>query len=284
MEYVRTLDNNNKIANITVNQRTYTGTTGNLSIRFVLSGNETYTIGKRQLSIHSDSFLILNKGTQFTSNIDPRFPANVFSVEFDSDFLSSFLASKTNNGKLSGAGFSAIQLNETMFPFNDNIRLNILLLKHHLENGNIDQKLINEHLQCCLLNCYQVYNQEIFEKAGKLKFLNDSTRMEILRRLNLAREYLYANYNKNINLDNLAGYACLSVNHLLRTFKMVYNQSPHQYLIQLRLHRAQALLAGTEYPVYEIVSMVGFKCTSSFVRLFKSRYQTTPLKYRQIAA
>ena len=280
MEYFKTLDNNNRIANMTTTQRSYTETAGNLSIRFVLSGNETYTIGRRQISIHNDSFLILNKGTRFTSNTDPRFPANVFSVEFDSDFLKDFYERRNLRIEYDGSP----RLNETMFPLNEDIKLNVSHLKSLLENGEKNEELVNEYLHRCLAGCYHIYNEEIFQKAGKLKFLNSSTRIEILRRLNLAREYLYANYNKNINLESMAGYACLSVNHLLRTFKMVFNQSPHQFLIQLRLERAQMLLAETEYPVYEIVNMVGFKCTSSFVRLFKSKYHTTPLKYRQVAA
>lgn len=283
MEYSKTLDNKNRITSTTLNQRSYTETAGNFCIRFVFNGNETYTIGRRQLSIHTDSFLILNKGTQFTSNIDPNFPADVFSVEFDDSFLNDF-NTKWAKGHQAFRNEFGNTLRETIYPFRDDIKLNIARLKNHLDSGIEDERLINECLRRCLANCYKVYNEEIFQKATRLNFLNDSTRVEVLRRLNLAREYLYANYNKNVNLDNLANYACLSVNHLLRTFKLAFNQSPHQFLMQIRLQRAQALLAKTEYPVYEIVNMVGFKCTSSFIRLFKSRYKITPLKYRSVAS
>ncbi|MDB5145848.1 MAG: helix-turn-helix transcriptional regulator [Mucilaginibacter sp.] len=284
MEYSRILENKNKITSTTLNQKTYTETTGNFSIRFIFSGNETCSIGRRQLSVHSDSFIILNKGTRFTSNSDPRFPVNVFSIEFDDDFLNVFNSNflKGNKAILFDPDNSAYQLRETIYPFKGDIKLNICGLKNLLDNEPIDDGLINEYLHRCLFNCYRVYNEEIFQKAKKLNFLHFSTRIEILRRLNLAKEYLYANYNTNVNLESLANYACLSVNHLLRTFKLAYNQSPHQFLIQLRLQRAQLLLTKTEYPVYEIVNMVGFKCTSSFIRLFRTRYKTTPLKYRNV--
>jgi AraC family transcriptional regulator len=284
MEYSRILENKNKITSTTLNQKTYTETTGNFSIRFIFSGNETCSIGRRQLSVHSDSFIILNKGTRFTSNSDPRFPVNVFSIEFDDDFLNGFNSNflKGNKAILFDPDNSAYQLRETIYPFKGDIKLNICGLKNLLDNEPTDDSLINEYLHRCLFNCYKVYNEEIFQKAKKLNFLHFSTRIEILRRLNLAKEYLYANYNTNVNLESLANYACLSVNHLLRTFKLAYNQSPHQFLIQLRLQRAQLLLTKTEYPVYEIVNMVGFKCTSSFIRLFRTRYKTTPLKYRNV--
>jgi AraC-like DNA-binding protein len=286
MEYSRILENKNRITSTTPDHRSYTETAGNFSIRFVFSGNEVCSIGRRQLSIHSDSFIILNKGTQFTSSSDPRLPVNVFSIEFDDSFLKDFNTNffKGKNAVLIDADHSAYQLRETIYPFKGDLKLNVSRLKKYIENGSADDVLINDYLQRCLLNYYRVYNEEIFQKAKKLNFLHSNTRIEILRRLNLAKEYLYANYNKNINLESLANHACLSVNHLLRTFKLAYNQSPHQFLIQIRLQRAQLLLLKTEYPVYEIVNMVGFKCTSSFIRLFRNRYQTTPLKYRNVVA
>ncbi len=286
MEYLRILKNKNKLTCTTSDNRTSTETAANFSIRFVFSGNETCSIGRRQLSLHTDSFIILNKGTQFTSSSDLRLPLRVLSIEFDEDFLNEFSAKffKGKKGGLFDAEHAAYQLRETIYPLKTDLKLNIGRLKSLIEDENTNDVLINELLERCLQNCCRIYNEEVSLKAKKLNFLNVNTRIEILRRLNLAKEYLYANYDKNISLESLANYACLSVNHLLRTFKLAYNQSPHQYLIQIRLQRAQLLLAKTEYPVYEIVNMVGFKCTSSFIRLFRNRYQTTPLKYRSIAA
>lgn len=286
MEYSRILGNKNRITSTTAEHKSYSETAGNFSIRFVFSGNETCSIGRRQLSLHTDCFIILNKGTQFTSHSDVRLPVNVFSIELDEDYLNDLKIGFLNGKRVvqSDPDHFAHQLQETIYPLKGDLKLNITRLKYFLENGTTDDGLINEYLQRCLLNCYLIYNEEIFLKAKKLNFLNASTRLEILRRLSLAKEYLYANYDKNVSLENLANYACLSVNHLLRTFKLAYNQSPHQFLIQIRLQRAQLLLAKTELPVYEIVNMVGFKCTSSFIRLFRNRYQTTPLKYRNLAA
>ena len=110
-----------------------------------------------------------------------------------------------------------------------------------------------------------------------------ATGLPIIRRLNIAKDYLYSNYNQNITLDELADHACLSVNHLLRTFKQAFGVSPHQFLIQLRLQRAQLLLKSTDYSITEVVGLVGFECPSSFIRLFKTHYKITPLKYRQSA-
>jgi len=287
MEYLRTLRNNNVIysgTRSTYNQQT----TSDFSIRFVFSGNERYNIGKRQLSIYSDSFLILNKGTHYTSTVESAVPVQSFGISFDDKFLQEF----KNGWQLKDEALLDLnkypfinrheqEFYETIYPFRGDIFFNIKHLKHHLDHGLKDELLINEYLQHCLINYFQIFNEEIFQKAQRLNFLSKSTKIEILRRLNLAKEYLYSNYNTNISLNELAEYACLSVTHLLRTFRQAFHQTPHQFLVQIRLQRAKELLKNTDYPVNEIVNMIGFDCPSSFIRLFKDRFQTTPMKYRQ---
>lgn len=253
-------------------------------MRFVFGGSELCAVGRRQLSIHNDSFIVLNKDTRFTSDFGTLMPESVFAIEFDEEFMNDFNHENLVINDDGDATSLQPELIETIYPFKMEMKHAVGKLKEYLENGGSDEQQLNEYLTRCLISYYRIYNDEILNKAQNLNFLHYSTKVEILRRLNLAKEYLYANYNRNVNLDILADHACLSVNHLLRTFKLAYDQSPHQFLIQLRLQRAQLLLTKTEYPIYEIVNMVGFKCTSSFIRLFRTRYKTTPLKYRNVIA
>jgi len=282
MEHVKILANGNRVTNGLVLQRTSSASAESFTLRFVFGGSENCTIGRRQLSVHNDSFIAINKGTNFSSGINSDTPVGTFSISFDEDFLDDFKRSWLGEIDLDDEAMQ--NLSETIYPFKGEMRAIVTQFRDYMENCTPDNIVIDEYMTRCLLCYFDIYHEEIFQKAANLNFLHYNTRVEILRRLNLAKEYLYANYSRNINLENLADHACLSVNHLLRTFKLAYNQSPHQFLIQLRLQRAQSLLAKTEYPIYEIVNMVGFKCTSSFIRLFRTRYKTTPLKYRNVLA
>lgn len=288
MDYSKTLRNNNKIYSRTSSQGQNLQYSSDFSLRFVFAGNERYDIGRRHLSIYPDSFLILNRGTQFSTDTDSDIPVQSFSIHFDEQFLNDFKNSWVFNGShLFGRNtFKAKQLlefDETIYPLTGEMLYNVYHLKQYLDDGMHDELLINEYLHHCLINYFSIYDEEIFNKADKLHFLNPNTKLEILRRLNLAKEYLYSNYNQNISLEDLAEHSCLSVNHLLRTFKQAFNLTPHQFLIQLRLRRAQLLLKSTSYPINEVVNLIGFECPSSFIRLFKTHYKITPLKYRQIA-
>ncbi|QKJ28907.1 AraC family transcriptional regulator [Mucilaginibacter mali] len=284
MKYSKTLRNNNTIWSDTTSHKQQTQYTNDFNIRFVFSGDEEYNIGRRKLTLYPDQFLILNKGTQYTSKIDSASPVESFSMGFDQGFLQDFTNSwQLNERKLLDRTSSRVHeydFSETLYPFKGDIRFNVQHLKNYMDKGASNEILINEYMHHCLLNYYTIYDKEIYKKIDSLKFLNRSTKVEILRRLNLAKEYLLSNFNQNISLEELADHACLSVNHLLRTFKQAFHQSPHQFLMQTRLQRAKLLLKTTDYPINEIVNLVGFECPSSFIRLFKNRYDITPLKFR----
>ena len=191
MDYSRTLRNNNKINSRTSSKQYELQCCADFNIRFVLSGNESYHLGRRRLSIHPDSFLILNKGTQYASSVVSNDPAQTFSINFDQKFLLDFKdcwLHKTDT-LLNRYGYLQKledEFNETIYPFKGDIKYNIFHLKSHLDKGTQDELLINEYLHHCLINYYKIYNDEVFAKAEKLNFLNNSTRVEILRRLNLA--------------------------------------------------------------------------------------------------
>lgn len=289
MKFLRVLKNDNKIYGETVQHAYYPEHESNFSIKTVFSGNRTFNIGKRKLDLYPESFLVIKKGTSYSSTIDSSEPVNNLSISFSPSFLSDFnRVQKTRHSTLldepfQDGDFQDFSFMETIFPFSGDMKYNIMHLKEHLEQGAPDDLLLNEYLHHCLINYYKVYNKEVVDKSEKLNFLNSSTKVEILKRLTLAKEYIISNYNRKIELEDIAGHACLSVNHLLRTFKQAYGQSPHQYLIKTRIDRSKYLLKNTNYTINEIVDIIGFECPSSFIRLFKSTNKLTPGKYRLVS-
>ncbi len=286
MKYLRVLKNNNQISSETVKQAYYPEHISNFSMKMVFSGNSTYNIGKRQLNLFPDSFLALNQGTTYSSMVDSNIPVKQLSISFASEFVNDFYRTQHKNthtllddpfqtDKHSDSFFL-----ETTYPFTGDMKYNIMHLKNQLEQDSPHDLLINEYLHHCLINYFKIYQKEISNKSENLSFLNKSTKIEILKRLTFAKEYISSNYNKNIELEDIAQVACLSVNHLLRTFKQAYSISPHQYLIKLRIDRSKYLLRNTRYTLNEIVEIVGFECPSSFIRLFKTINSITPGKYR----
>lgn len=121
------------------------------------------------------------------------------------------------------------------------------------------------------------------EQLNRLSSVKLSTRVELYKRLRIATEYVEEHLHLNLDLDTIAEAACLSKFHFIRIFKEAYGQTPRQYIIAKRLERARELLLNSEKSFCDICQEVGLKDASTFGRLFKKTFGTTPGKYREMA-
>ncbi|HWZ03362.1 MAG TPA: AraC family transcriptional regulator [Mucilaginibacter sp.] len=98
------------------------------------------------------------------------------------------------------------------------------------------------------------------------------------RRLVQSKLFIDTHFAEKIDLDNIADEAYFSKFHFIRTFKNIYQKTPHQYLIFVRIEKAMELLK-TGMPVSEVCYAVGFESLSSFSGLFKRTVGLTPIAY-----
>ncbi|WP_316820689.1 AraC family transcriptional regulator [Pedobacter gandavensis] len=285
MTFQQTLVDKNEVIMESAHEQIHHAETGKYAIQMIFSGSADYTIANRELTLYSGNFIFLNQDTSYSRKIDSSVKVDSMSVLFDPGFVMDFEYARTAKATqlldepVSGISKAPVFV-ESIYPLEGDMKFNLLNLKKHIEKGSKDNLLLNTYLEHCLLNYYALYDAEVTNRAASLNFLNRSTKSEILRRLNIARDYIISNYNKNLGLEEIARIACLSVNHFLRTFKQAYHQSPHQFLTSIRLRQAKYFLRNTDYPVNEIVDIVGFECPSSFIRLFRNSFQVTPGQYR----
>jgi transcriptional regulator of acetoin/glycerol metabolism/AraC-like DNA-binding protein len=95
------------------------------------------------------------------------------------------------------------------------------------------------------------------------------------------REYVEAHLSESIELAALANIAGLSLYHFARAFKQTAGVTPHQYLLQRRIERAQEMLARTELSLSEIALAAGFSDQSHFARHFRQMLGMTPGQFRR---
>ncbi len=94
-------------------------------------------------------------------------------------------------------------------------------------------------------------------------------------------QYINANLDSPIKLQDIAQAVYLSQFHLSRTFKQLTGRSLVDFIQTRRLARAAELLAATGLTVAEIAGRVGFKDAAYFATCFKNRYKVSPLQYRK---
>ena len=91
-------------------------------------------------------------------------------------------------------------------------------------------------------------------------------------------------FNAPMRLDDLATWAGFSPQHLNRRFRKQLGVTPLQYLTQLRMQRAVALLADGRLTVQAVAHRVGYDDPYYFSRLFKQHLGQSPAQYRTAAA
>jgi AraC-like DNA-binding protein len=94
------------------------------------------------------------------------------------------------------------------------------------------------------------------------------------------REYVEAHLSESMDLAELAGIAGLSVFHFARQFKQSAGVTPHHYLVQRRVERAQDMLSRTDLSLSEIALAAGFSDQSHLARHFRQMLGTTPGEFR----
>ena len=94
------------------------------------------------------------------------------------------------------------------------------------------------------------------------------------------REYVDLHLGESMDLAELAAVAGLSVFHFARQFKQSAGVTPHHYLVQRRIERAQDMLARTDLALSEIAVAAGFSDQSHLSRHFRQMLGTTPREFR----
>jgi len=119
--------------------------------------------------------------------------------------------------------------------------------------------------------------------AARLETLPANARVSPLppRLLRRVLERMQADLSANIDLATLAAESSYSRAHLLRTFRAATGQSPHRYQIELRLAKAQALIASRSMPLIDIALACGFSSHAHLTTAFRSRFGLSPSAYRR---
>ena len=115
---------------------------------------------------------------------------------------------------------------------------------------------------------HHTYNPQPSGKAG--------TEHAAVRRV---IDYLDSHFDEDLSIDTLAGIACLSPYHFIRTFSGQTGLTPHAWLMQLRARKAKELL-GRGLPIADVAAQTGFADQSHLSRSFKRFLGYTPGQYR----
>jgi len=141
-------------------------------------------------------------------------------------------------------------------------------------------------------------NKNSYQKKFKLKWESDAIVKQLFSRFIVDTDkktlhhslrytiediffYLRENLANDISIQELAEKSFLSPDHFSKVFKEFVGIGPKEYIIRLRLEKAQMLLLTTDYSIQEIIVHVNFNSLAYFSRIFKKYNSLTPTQYRK---
>ena len=111
---------------------------------------------------------------------------------------------------------------------------------------------------------------------------NKNRNLKLHELLNIAKEYIDNNYEKDLTLSQVAKYIYLSDSYFAHSFMDKFGISPKSYILKIRIEEAQELLENTDMKISDVARSVGFSSQQRFNDIFKKCTDMTPLHFRQM--
>ena len=89
------------------------------------------------------------------------------------------------------------------------------------------------------------------------------------------------NFAYNLKVENYAQLCHMSLSTYKKVFSQYYNTTPASWLKEKKLDLAQNKVLATNMSISQVAFECGFEDTSHFIRVFKQKFELTPLQYRQ---
>jgi len=241
---------------------------------FVTSGKKMWRSIQHEYLVQTGDSLFVRKGANLVHQyFDEQYCALM--VFIPDDFIKTFM-SRFANLNIAGKGELSeidsvirIQLDECLEAY-------VNSLGSFLESQLLpDKSLLIHKFEELLLNIFtRPLHREV---AAYLQSLN-------MDQSTLLRQVMEQNFAYNLKLEEFARLCNMSLSSFKRAFTSVFSSSPGKWLSQKRLDWAAQLLLSTDKAVGQVAFESGFEEPSSFIRVFKQKFNCTPLQYRSVNA
>lgn len=161
---------------------------------------------------------------------------------------------------------SLIPIHDDVFTWNPRTQLSLLseIPKPHSHLYDKASELL------CLSIFYRLFSELITDaKSEKTDYVIQ------------LKNYLDNNYEREIRISRISNDLHISQGYLRNLFYERIGMSPQEYLMNLRMKRAEFLLMSEECTITEVALSVGYKDILQFSRIFKKHHNVSPTEYRK---
>jgi AraC family transcriptional regulator len=138
-------------------------------------------------------------------------------------------------------------------------------------SGRLFLDSVEQALAAALINGYAVRHRHVRTYRGGLS----------PARLRRVKEFVHAKIEYELSLGELAQSVGLSIAHFSEMFRKSTGETPHQFVLRLRVERAKEMLRSAESRVLDVAIACGFKTQQHFARVFRHLCGLSPKEYRR---
>lgn len=255
------------------------------SIKYVISGEETYIINGKRYDLHSGSYLMANQFAEGSVYIEGNSVVTGLCIDLAPNLISEAVASFIRpdtfypdadlNQFFNSESFleNQYQAKNTMVG-KDLFSLSEMFAKdpalprkipHDIFYG-IAEHIVQDHIP-------------VYKQLQEISVIKQHTRKELYRRLQIARNYMEENFIHPPSIAIIAKQCNLSEFHFFRLFKKVYRVTPYQFMLNKRMTFAAELLKDPTLTITEIAVITGFSDLYAFSKIFKKYYKLPPSRF-----
>ena len=146
------------------------------------------------------------------------------------------------------------------------------------ENFNMEE-IIQEIMDSETMDETQQIVLSVFDELVNVQEEKNKCKYELLIRE--IKDYIGENYREdNLSINLVAEKVGLSIGYLGRLFKKTEGKSVSEYIMSVRLQKAEELLQNSQVSINTIATQVGFVNNSYFYYVFKKAHGVTPNQWR----
>lgn len=253
-----------------------------LELTYIASGSITMSYFKNKndppktITVHENQFILILPGVKHFQSVQSKAHMMVLELRHSNPHIPVHtLIANSEFASLIPSAKPFLQKMDSVSVFTDihdvkRIFSKVLTLLYNQQHGLSDEFFAAN---------YELYLKQLFLEI--FKCINTKMDTRYNRYIQYVFSFIQKNYGNDISVKQLAENLNLSPIYLNSVFKKEIGVSIQEYLISVRINKAQRLLVEQNLTVGAIAKRVGYKTLRSFEVAFLKRVGVSPTEYQK---
>lgn len=246
---------------------------------YISRGSMLYKTDRHEFMLHEGDGIFINSGVlHYLHPLEPFAKTGLRSQFFDKTFLAG------SSGSIFDIKYVAPVQEQKLLdavPLYRSDAGSCTFLKKMLECEKIGMER-KTYFELRLRSLFSELWETIYSWAMEKKDVEGSYNPVEDERIKKLLTYIQEHYNEKLTVAQLGREVHVSERECYRLFQNILGITPGEFIISLRLQRAQELLRFSDKSILEIALETGFGTSSYFCKVFREHHHITPNQYRKM--